>query len=224
MLLDRPGIDPDVSERVRIRPRPSGQTSLSYAATNGHVNIVHTLLATNRVNVESRDSRDWTPLTYAAVKGQGAVIEVLITVPGIQLDSRERRGYTPMMRAAMEDHEIVAPLSLEKEGVDADAMCSSQCTALFLAAENGHCNVTKLLLDKGCSPYTQSRTSCMWMGPTPLCKAVQGGHGDIVQPMQQSKHRPRAPPDFSVVSEQVRARLRALYGNRQHRQHRQHSE
>jgi len=51
LLLDQPGIESEVSERVRIRPRPNGQTPLSYAAMNGHVNIVRALLATGRVNV-----------------------------------------------------------------------------------------------------------------------------------------------------------------------------
>ncbi|ODM20307.1 hypothetical protein SI65_03360 [Aspergillus cristatus] len=58
LLLHQPGIEPDVSERIRIRPRVNGQTPLSYAAMNGHVNIVRALLATGRVNVESRDTRD----------------------------------------------------------------------------------------------------------------------------------------------------------------------
>jgi ankyrin repeat protein len=134
LLLDQPGIGPDVSERFRIRARLYGQTSLSCAAMNGHVNIVRALLATGRMNVESRDTQDWTPLTYAAVKGRDAVVEALITLPRIQLDSRERWGYTPLMWAAMEGHETVA----RQEGGH--------------AAAKGHKDIAKLLLDKGCNP------------------------------------------------------------------------
>ncbi|OQE14062.1 hypothetical protein PENFLA_c041G05368 [Penicillium flavigenum] len=62
-LLDQPGINPDMSERSRIRPpRLFGQTPSSHAAMNGHVNVLMALLATNRVNIESKDMRGWTPL------------------------------------------------------------------------------------------------------------------------------------------------------------------
>lgn len=119
----------------------------------------------------------------------------------------------------MEGHETVARLLLEQEGVQADARSDSQCTALSFAAEGGHFNIAKLLLDKGCSPHIPSRMGCTWMGPTPLCKAIRGGHDDIVQLMQRPKQCQQAPRDLSTVSKEVGARLKALYGNRQRRQH-----
>lgn len=210
LLLDQSGIEPDVSDHIRLCPKLYGQTPLSYAAMNGHVGVLRALLATGRVDVKSKDMRGWTPLAYAAAQGRDKVIEGLITVPGIQLDSREQWGYTPLILAADEGHEAVTRLLIKQEGVHADAKDSPLNTALWFAARNGHSNVAKLLLDKGCNPHTKSR-----MGSMPLSRAVQGGHDDIVQWMQQSKHRPKTPRGLPPVSEKLEARLR---------QHRQHSE
>ena len=52
-----------------------GQTPLSWAARNGHEAVVKLLLATEKVNLDSKDSKyGQTPLSWAAKNGQEAVV------------------------------------------------------------------------------------------------------------------------------------------------------
>ncbi|KAJ5470467.1 hypothetical protein N7530_007824 [Penicillium desertorum] len=206
-LLDQPGIDPDMSDRPRIRPpKLFGQTPLSHAAMNGHVNVLRALLATNRVNVESKDVRGWTPLAYAAAYGQAEVIEALIKVPGIQLESRAQRGVTPLMLATINGQEDVTRILIEQESVKGDAKCSSGPTALWFAALHGHSNIAKLLLDKGCNPHLTCH-----MGNTPLRLAINRGQEEIVRWMQQPEHQSNIPLDPAERERQMRANVKAIW-------------
>lgn len=206
LLLDQPGIDPDVLGRARIRPpRLQGQTPLSYAAMNGHVDVLKILLATNRVNIESKDLRGWTPLAYAAAYGQAEVMEVLINVLGIQLESRAQWGITPLMLAVIHGHEAVARILIEQESVKGDAKCDGESTALWFAVVHGHSNIAKLLLEKGCNPHCPCH-----MGNTPFLLAINNGQEEIVKWMQQSGHQPRVPLDPVERRKQMIANLNAI--------------
>lgn len=210
LLLDQPGIDPDVLGRARIRPpRLREQTPLSYAAMNGHVDVLNILLATNRVNIESKDSRGWTPLAYAAAYGQAEVMEVLINVPGIQLESRARWGITPLMLAVIYGHEAVARIIIEQESVKGDAECDAESTALWFAVVHSHSNIAKLLLEKGCNPHYRCH-----MGNTPFLLAINNGQEEIVKWMQQSGHQPRVPLDPVEQRKQIIADLNAIEKSR----------
>jgi ankyrin repeat protein len=206
-LLDQPGIDPDMSDRSRIRPpRLFGQTPLSHAAMNGHVNVLRALLATNRVNIESKDMRGWTPLAYAAAHGQAEAVEALIKVPGIQLKSKTRWGQTPLMLAAMNGHEAVARILIGQESPKGDIERCYGSTALLVAVRHGHENIAKLLLDNACNPYL----SC-GMNITPPCLAINRGQEEIVKWMQQSEHQPKVPLDPAERDRQMRANVKAIW-------------
>ncbi|KAJ5264706.1 hypothetical protein N7505_007499 [Penicillium chrysogenum] len=206
-FLDQPGIDPDMSDRSRIRPpRLFGQTPLSHAAMNGHVNVRRALLATNRVNIDSKDMRGWTPLAYAAAHGQVEAIEALIKVPGIQLKSKTRWGQTPLMLAAMNGHEAVARILIGQESPKGDIERCYGSTALLVAVQHGHQNIAKLLLDNACNPYL----SCD-MNTTPLCLAINRGQEEIVKWMQQSEHQPKVPLGPAERDRQMRANVEAIF-------------
>jgi ankyrin repeat protein len=55
-----------------------GQTPLSYAAAQGHVRTVQLLVATNHVDLNSRDNAEVTPLSLAAKHGYETVVGLLL--------------------------------------------------------------------------------------------------------------------------------------------------
>jgi Ankyrin repeats (3 copies) len=87
-----------------------GQTPLSWAAENGHGAVVELLLATGKVDVDSKDDSDRTPLSWAAGNGHKAVIELLLATGKVDVDSKDDSGRTPLSWAAENGHEAVVEL------------------------------------------------------------------------------------------------------------------
>ncbi|KAI9925851.1 hypothetical protein MW887_005657 [Aspergillus wentii] len=90
ILLTQPGVDPGWT-------RYSGDpTPFELAAKYGQVNIMQILLATGKVDVNSRDSDGNTPLFHAASNGHENVVDFLLSQPGI---SQYARNYDNKMAA-----------------------------------------------------------------------------------------------------------------------------
>jgi Ankyrin repeats (3 copies)/Ankyrin repeats (many copies) len=123
-----------------------GRTPLSWAAVRGHEAVVKLLLATEKVDLDSKDSYEQTPLSWAAMGGHEAVVKLLLATEKVDLDSRDFfSGQTPLSLAAERGHEAVVKLLLATEKADLDSKDSSGRTPLSWAAENGHQAVVKLL-------------------------------------------------------------------------------
>ncbi|CAG2210482.1 unnamed protein product [Mytilus edulis] len=84
-----------------------------------------------------------TPLMWAAGEGHLEVVTFLVT-HGSQLEATDQGRRTPLMLAAEEGH-------LEVDGE----------TALHYAAEFGQIDVTKWLIDQGCSPWVKTKQTAM---------------------------------------------------------------
>ena len=100
------------------------RTPLSWAAENGHLEIVKLLLKEG-VGVDSEDAwTPWswakqivrTPLSWAAENGHLEVVKLLLK-KGADVASKENDGQTPMSRAAGNGHLEIVKLLLEERGV-----------------------------------------------------------------------------------------------------------
>lgn len=88
-LLAR-NMDPDAKDS-------NGRTPLSYAAEAGSEAVVRTLLATGRVDINSRGGRlQYTPLHYAALFGNAEVVEALLATGQAEVNRKGLDGETPL--------------------------------------------------------------------------------------------------------------------------------
>jgi ankyrin repeat protein len=119
----------------------------------GYEAVVKLLLATERVDVNSKDTKyGQTPLWMAAVGGHEAVVKLLLEKgvdPNLKPTSGYSDGRTPLSIAAAVGHEKVVKLLLANDGVDLNSKDNNSRTPLSIAAANGHGAVVKLLLEKG---------------------------------------------------------------------------
>ncbi|KAI9782389.1 MAG: hypothetical protein M1839_005262 [Geoglossum umbratile] len=156
-----------------------GRTPLSWAAEKGHETVVKLLLATEQVDLDSKDSSyGQTPLSWAAGDGHEAVVRLLLGTEQVDVDSKNSSGRTPLSWAAQNGHEAVVKLLLAAEQVDVNSKGSSGQTPLSWAAENGHEVVVKLLL---ATEKVDVNSKDSYYGRTPLSWAAENGHEVVVK-------------------------------------------
>jgi ankyrin repeat protein len=155
------------------------QTVLSWAAERSDIALVKVLLATKKVDVNSKASKSGrTALSWAAKNGHEAIANLLLDTGKVEVDSRSRSGRTPLSWAAENGHDAVVKLLLDTGKVSMDCEDSDGRTPLSWAAGKGHEAVVKLLLDTG-KVNMDSEDSIY--GQTPLSLAARCGHEAVVK-------------------------------------------
>ena len=101
LLLATKDIDVDVSNK-------QGETPLMYAAINGDLPVVKTLVLKHKAQL---DHIGWTPLHYACAKGNYEVAQFLLS-KGAMVDSLSLGGTTPLMMAVQSGNEYSVKLLL----------------------------------------------------------------------------------------------------------------
>ncbi|KAH0563399.1 hypothetical protein GP486_002033 [Trichoglossum hirsutum] len=175
-------------------PNSYGQTPLSWAAERGHEAVVKLLLATEKVDVDSKDTEyGRTPLSWAAERGHEAVVKLLLATEKVDVDSKDTEyGRTPLSWAAERGHEAVVKLLLATEKVDVDSKDTEYGrTPLSWAAERGHEAVVKLLLATEKVDVDSKDTE---YGRTPLSWAAERGHEAVVKLLQSHRLTSSPPP------------------------------
>lgn len=160
-------------------------TPLHYAAREGHIKIIETLLL-NGVYVDSGMVADnnylhintqitgKTPLYYAVQSGHIRVIELLLNRRAT-VNPSDRSGKTPLHYAVQSDHIGVIELLLSK-GANVNAVDSKRMTPFYYAVQSGHIEVIELLLDRGA---TVNPSDCYHK--IPLHYVAEYGRIDIVE-------------------------------------------
>ena len=191
-LVSRRYVNPDSCDKY-------GRTPLSWAAGNGHQEIVKLLLKRKDVNPKSLDTGHYrTPLSWAAMNDQKGTLKLLLG-KGVDPDTPDPRfGRTPLSLAAENGCEGTLKLLLGK-GVNPNARDTEYGrTPLAWAAEAGHERIVELLLDrKDVSPDTPDT----FFGQTPLSWAAQNGHERVVELLLHRKDvNPNAPEKESGLT------------------------
>ena len=154
-----------------------GRTPLSYAAEEGHTEIVNLLKGIKGSDYVDRDGR--TPLSYAAEEGHTKIVNLLID-EGANIRDDDEDGRTSLLYAVEKGHTEIAQKLIE-EGADVNTKDEDGMTILSYAVEKGLLGISKILIDKGASVIdTKSRKSHQSRTSQPLRIAVLSGHRAFV--------------------------------------------
>ncbi|EGX45684.1 hypothetical protein AOL_s00159g4 [Orbilia oligospora ATCC 24927] len=160
--------------------KQGGRTPLSYAAAEGHDEIIDMLLERG-AGLDSQDVLGRTPLSYAAERGHTTAVELLLRRNARPWSAHDSR--TPLSHAAANGHAPVVELLLncpeyKQEGI-------GQVT-LYHAVMNGHRAVVELLLGKGVkvnAEFNYESRSMIW-------NAIKRGYNAVVKLLLENGANP----------------------------------
>lgn len=156
-------------DRLNI-PRTIAAFARAVAAGDEHV---CRLFLHARLDVNGRDTREWTPLMMASFNGRETLAIELIKL-GASVHAQDANGYTPLHWGSFNGYANVVQLLLRK-GAEVNAVSRANITALLQAAARGHTAVTTLLLQHHAKVNITAVD-----GSTALLKAVANGHWQII--------------------------------------------
>ena len=117
------------------------QTPLSFAAESGSTYVVHLLLTSDDVKVNSTDNDGQKPLSFAAARnswqeGSKEIVELLLRCDDVQVDSADKNRQTLLLFVAQSGAKNVVQLLLTHDNVpsgfnkqrwtDTSLICSSK--------------------------------------------------------------------------------------------------
>ncbi|MGR4869942.1 ankyrin repeat domain-containing protein [Variovorax sp. LARHSF232] len=176
-LLER-GVNPNVRDE-------HGQTALLVAMREPSPKAVDVLIASPKVDVEMRNSKDESPLMMAALKGQLDLVTKLIARDA----DINKPGWTPLHYAATNGHVAVMKVLLEKHAF-IDAQSPNGTTPLMMAAMYGTSEAVKLLIDEGADQAMKNQ-----QGMTALDFAKKANRGDAALQLSRGPAAQKRPTD-----------------------------
>lgn len=204
------------------KPDSLGMTPLTWAAAEGHANIVKLLLTDDNtgggrriINPEHRDEEGRTPLGWASARGHVDIVDILLATGKVNPDSkatgRYNRGRTPLSFAAGDGHVSVAQRLLLLEQVDVDSVDGNGWTPLSWAAGHGFNQVVELILEQQHSGRVNINSRDK-TGRTSLSWAAASGHADVVATLLATS---KAKIDINMADNGGRTPLSWAAGNGQ---------
>lgn len=155
---------------LEIRQPSSDWRALTFAAVNGHRELLELLLASgDRVDP---DGSDWKALAFAIQYRNSATAEILLA-HGAAVDARDDEGRTPLLRAAR-NSDPVAVAMLLRHGADPTAADGDGNTALHFASEKANVDNVRALVESGAPPLAANAA-----GETPI---------DVARRKRRTKH------------------------------------
>lgn len=144
------------------------KTALIAAITNGHVEVVKTLLL-DGATVNPKIWRENIPLVVAAQKGHPKIVRALIDAGA---NVNQWFGYTALNEAVIEGNTEVVKILIEA-GANVNQTDEDGHTVLMTAAYYGYLEIVKLLVKAGAD------VNAWGQGDTPLLRAADGGQREV---------------------------------------------
>ncbi|KAH8194039.1 hypothetical protein TruAng_011797 [Truncatella angustata] len=152
-------------------PDKNGRTPLSWAAGNGHKDIVGMLLYAGVT--QEPDNEDKVPLAWAAERGHCSIVEMLLDGP---FDDR-----LPLILAAENGQAAVLGLLLDNFNLESRDIRDNK-TILEWAVDANNEKFVRTLLDKGADAHALDE-----FGNTPISRAIGLGHESIVMALNMTR-------------------------------------
>lgn len=162
------GVDPNSTDI-------SGNTLLTIAANEGHIELVRLLIA-NKAKLNARNRNGETALQLAAYRGHEPIVHMLLAA-GARTDTP---GWPPLIYAVMAKQESIVR-TLLTAGASPDAVASNGQTALMFAVQQSDPTLVRLLLDAGANPDISSHK-----GETAYQFALKAQHAEIQKALEEA--------------------------------------
>lgn len=151
-----------------------GQTPLSWAAANGHLQAIDSLFS-NGADIEARSNSGQSPLSWAAMYGQYEAVGKLVG-KGADIESTSNNSFTPLLWAMEKGHDSTTTLLLNL-GAKLDNEKRLGTSSVFRALERGY-HATLLALLNRHPEMIEERNQIM---QTPLGWAAEQGDDQAVE-------------------------------------------
>jgi ankyrin repeat protein len=122
-------------------------TPFAIAVTKGYGEVARDLLATGKINLNSRDRNGRTPVYHAIKSGDQELVSLLLFNREVDIDIRDLLHRTPFWYAVVNDNLLAAHLLLTR-GADPNAPDLDRITPLNVAILRGHTPMLRLLLSR----------------------------------------------------------------------------
>ncbi|KAF2029167.1 hypothetical protein EK21DRAFT_68331 [Setomelanomma holmii] len=161
----------------------SGRSAISFAAGNGHLEIVEALLDRGAFRPDDQDNTRWTPLFWAVQGDYSSIVQLLLRQPSVDVNQVDKSGRSVLSWAAGEGARRVLKVLLRHTSVDLNLKDAKGRSALSWAAGNGQNEVVMTLLHKkGIDKATKDndlRNAISW--------ACQGGHTNTLRTLLKNE-------------------------------------
>lgn len=157
-------------------PDNNGRLPIHYAAENGHVVAIETLIKLGSQALDSPDLMGHTPMSLAAEKGQCSVIAALVRLGSQAIDTPDHEGRTPVYRAASKKQEEAIEMLVQMGSQAIDTPDAHLRTPLHYAVQFGHVKVIETLVRLG-SKAIDKPSRYKW---TPMHSAAKEGNDEVI--------------------------------------------
>ncbi|OWY96908.1 26S proteasome non-ATPase regulatory protein [Phytophthora megakarya] len=127
-----------IQQGLDVKSDKLGQTALSFAVANGHIDVV-TLLLDRGADIAAQDKRDRTALHLAAANGHREVVSLLLE-RGANVAAQDKIRWTALHCACSKGHRDVASLLLER-GADVAAQDDVRIAVILYSEDTYLCHI-----------------------------------------------------------------------------------
>ncbi|OAQ67715.1 ankyrin repeats (3 copies) domain-containing protein [Pochonia chlamydosporia 170] len=121
---------------------------LAWAADDGDIALVKSILSSGDVDINARDSMGFTALAIAASRGFHDVVAVILEAEAVDVNIPSGFDQSPLALSCEAGYASIVQLLLQRTDLDVNSEDDSGKTAFATACLNGHKSVVKLLLER----------------------------------------------------------------------------